>query len=91
MRRDNPSFHPQKLNDEEEEPDNQRPNHIRSSVIIQSDVKPQEPEETHLQSFGKELVNHCVDNPPNQLKIFSDFEFKRIMEYMWKGYMEKYN
>ena len=46
---------------------------------------------TDLKVFRENLVKHSVANPPNQIKIFTQPQIKRIVEYIHKAYIDKFN
>lgn len=42
--------------------------------------------EADLEAFKNKLMNHSIDNPPNQVLYFGPGEVKRILEYAKNGY-----
>jgi len=47
--------------------------------------------EDDLAEFRKVLNNHCVDNPPSQIKYFEALEVAQILDYVKNGYFTHYN
>ena len=41
--------------------------------------------------FQKILLDHVVDNPPNQIKIFEKNQVAKILEYINKTYCDKFS
>lgn len=62
-----------------------------NSKYFKGPIKEKKNKENDYECFKNTLLKHSIENPPDNLKIFSPEQFKLILDYAQFGYFNHYN